>query len=77
MLRAKSLRKQREKQDRYVARMQAQRHPCPCCGIPLSQVEAEQVAGDIHRCPRCEGTITLVVPAFDPLRVWHWGSVPG
>ena len=61
-----------KQQERYVERVRAQPHPCPECGVPLSWEEADQLDGDLHRCPRCAGKIRVLVPAFDPLRSWCW-----
>ena len=66
----------RASQDRYVARIQAIPQPCSACATPVSMTAAQQVDGNLYRCPHCNSTMQHVVPAFDLLRAWYW-IIPG
>ena len=67
-----NLNRVRARQERWMEKVTARPMPCPRCHAKVSLEQAEQIDGDLHRCPECAGMIEHVVPLFDPGVIWHW-----
>lgn len=60
----RSLKMEHARQDAYVKKMHAIKHPCPHCGDLLSFADAKTGEGDNAECKECKETIRYTLYLF-------------